>query len=322
MSNILVTGGTGMIGRYLVDQLVERGHQVKVASLDGKELCNKKAIFKRLDLRNFNNCLEVCNDIDEVYHLAGVKGSPKMCREKPADFFVPTLTFNVNMMEAARRCKVKKYLYTSSIGVYAPAEVFNEDDVKFTFPSENDKFAGWAKRMGEMQAESYVKQYPGECTYCIVRPGNVYGRFDNFDSSTGMVIPSLISRLFAGENPLRVWGSGNEIRDFIHASDVASSMIFIMDNGITSPVNVSNGLPVSISDLVAMIMDHFPNATSVFTNQGDRGDNKRIMNTKLINSFGWKPSISLKKGLADTIEWYKKEGYKGYQRYNSFKEKK
>ena len=111
MSNILVTGGTGMIGRYLVDQLVERGHQVKVASLDGKELCNKKAIFKRLDLRDFNNCLEVCNDIDEVYHLAGVKGSPKMCREKPADFFVPTLTFNVNMMEAARRCKVKKYLY-------------------------------------------------------------------------------------------------------------------------------------------------------------------------------------------------------------------
>ena len=137
-----------------------------------------------------------------------------------------------------------------------------------------------------------------------------------------MVIPSLISRLFSGENPLRVWGSGNEIRDFIHASDVASSMIFVMDNGITSPVNVSNGLPVSISELVALIMEHFPNAKSVFSNLGDKGDNKRVMNTKLINSFGWKPSISLKKGLADTIEWYKKEGYKGYQRYNSFKEKK
>ena len=136
-----------------------------------------------------------------------------------------------------------------------------------------------------------------------------------------------LNDVYKSENKLVCFSSNyeniiNEIRDFIHASDVASSMIFIMDNGITSPVNVSNGLPVSISDLVAMIMDHFPNATSVFTNQGDRGDNKRIMNTKLINSFGWKPSISLKKGLADTIEWYKKEGYKGYQRYNSFKEKK
>ena len=320
MSNILVTGGTGMIGRYLVDKLLKLGHKVKVASLDGKELCNEKASFKRLDLRDFNNCLEVCSDIDEVYHLAGVKGSPKMCREKPADFFVPTLTFNVNMMEAARRSRVKKYLYTSSIGVYQPAEVFNEKDVHITFPSENDKFAGWAKRMGEMQAEAYSIQYPGECTYCIVRPGNVYGRYDNFDSSTGMVIPSLISRLFSGENPLKVWGSGNEIRDFVHASDVASSMIFLMENRITTPVNVSNGLPISIKELVSLIIEHFPSAKSIFTNEGDTGDNKRIMNTNLINSYGWKSSISLSKGISDTIEWYLKDGHKGYERYNSFKE--
>ena len=189
MSNILVTGGTGMIGRYLVDQLVERGHQVKVASLDGKELCNKKAIFKRLDLRDFNNCLEVCHDIDEVYHLAGVKGSPKMCREKPADFFVPTLTFNVNMMEAARRNEVERYLFTSSIGVYNPAEEFFEDDVWKTFPSPNDKFAGWAKRVCELQAEAYKIEY-GWDKISIVRPANVYGPYDNFDPQNAMVIPN------------------------------------------------------------------------------------------------------------------------------------
>ena len=119
--------------------------------------------------------LNGCEDVDEVYHLAGVKGSPKMCREKPADFFVPTITFNVNMMEAARRCKVKKFLYTSSIGVYQPAEIFNEDDVWKTFPSDNDKFAGWAKRIGELQTEAYLKQY-GDSFYAIMRPGNIYGR--------------------------------------------------------------------------------------------------------------------------------------------------
>ena len=282
MSNILVTGGTGMIGRYLVDKLIERGNNVRVASLDGKELCHEEAEFNKLDLRNFENCIEVCKDIEEVYHLAGVKGSPKMCREKPADFFVPTLTFNVNMMEAARRRGIKKYLYTSSIGVYHPAEVFNEDDVPKTFPSENDKFAGWAKRMGEMQAEAYSKQYPGECLYCIARPGNVYGRFDNFDSSTAMVVPSLISRIFQGENPLKVWGTGNEIRDFIHASDVASAMIFLMDNQINLPVNVSNGFPVSIKELVKLISDFFPDLSTTFTNAGDTGDNKRIMNTNYL----------------------------------------
>ena len=88
---------------------------------------------------------------DYVFHLAGVKGSPKMTNEKPASFFVPTITFNTNMMEAAFRSEVDKYLFTSSIGVYKPAEVFHEDDVWSTFPSPNDRFAGWAKRMGELR---------------------------------------------------------------------------------------------------------------------------------------------------------------------------
>ena len=320
MARILVTGGTGMIGRYLVEELINKGNSVKVASLDGKELCHKEAEYQFLDLRNFENCLEVCKGMDEVYHLAGVKGSPKMCREKPADFFVPTITFSINMMEAARRCKVKKYLYTSSVGVYQPAEIFNEDDVWKTFPSENDKFAGWAKRMGELQSEAYLKQY-GDCFYGIVRPGNVYGRYDNFDSETGMVIPSLISRIFSGENPLKVWGNGREIRDFIHASDVASAMEFVMNNEIEKPVNVSNGNPVRISDLVSLISKNFEDADYLFTNAGDTGDSKRYMNTNLIKSYGWEPSISLSEGIEDTIEWYKSEGYKGYQRYNAFKEK-
>ena len=109
-----------------------------------------------------------------------------MTAQKPASFFVPTITFNTNMMEAARRCKVKKYLYTSTIGVYAPAEVFYEDDVWKTFPSPNDRFAGWAKRMGELQAEAYAIEY-GWKDIAIVRPANVYGPFDNFDPTNAMV---------------------------------------------------------------------------------------------------------------------------------------
>ena len=319
MAKILVTGGTGMIGRYLVEKLINRGNKVTVASLDGEELCHKDAKFKYLDLRNFNNCLDVCKNIDEVYHLAGVKGSPQMCREKPADFFVPTITFNINMMEAARRCNIKKYLYTSSIGVYHPAEVFNEEDVWSTFPSENDKFAGWAKRIGELQAEAYTKQY-GESLYCIVRPGNVYGRYDNFDGKTGMVIPSLISRIYSGETPLKVLGSGREIRDFVHASDVASAMIFVMDKEIKDPLNISNGKPIRIEEIVKLICENFNDSDYVFTNKGDTGDNKRVMNTNAIRSYGWEPKISLKDGIEDTIKWYVKKGYKGYKRYNSFKE--
>ena len=323
MANILVTGGTGMIGRYLVPMLINDGHRVTVASLDGQDLCHPEAEFRQLDLRDFSNCLDVCKGIDHVYHLAGVKGSPKMCREQPADFFVPTITFSINMMEAARRSDVNKYLFTSSVGVYQPADIFNEDDVWKTFPSENDRFAGWAKRMGELQAAAYQTQYSqSNNIYCIVRPGNVYGRYDNFDPQTGMVIPSLISRLYDGERPLKVWGNGKPIRDFIHASDVANAMKYVMDNKITQPVNVSSGNSTTIREVVQYISQAFDNAQYEFTDQGVAGDNKRVMDVSRLTSMGWKPLTNLKSGIADTVDWYLKEGYKGYNRYNSFKENK
>lgn len=317
MEKVLVTGGTGMIGRYLVEELLKSGYDVKVAALDGEELCHKDAEYKKLDLRSTENCLNVCKGIDTVYHLAGIKGSPKMCREKPASFFVPTLTFNVNMMEAARKQKVTKYLYTSSIGVYAPSEEFIEDDVWKTFPSENDKFAGWAKRMGELHVEANNKQY-GDTHYSIVRPGNVYGKYDNFDSRNAMVIPSLINRIHEGEDPLSVWGDGKPIRDFIHAKDVASAMQFAIENQIDKPINISSGNPTSIREVVEIISDGFGGINYEFNNQGVTGDNKRLMNIDRILSYGWKPIIDLQDGIRDTIEWYKESGHKGYERYNSF----
>ena len=229
-------------------------------------------------------CLE---GIDQVYHLAGVKGSPKMCREQPADFFVPTISFSINMMQAARIRGVKKYLYTSSVGVYQPAEIFKEDDVWKTFPSENDKFAGWANEW-ELQAQAYQIQHKNSNNlYCIVRPGNVYGRYDNFDPLTGMVIPFLISRIFRGESPLKVWGNGKPVRDFIHASDVAKAMIFVMDNNIDKPVNVSSGFPTTIQKVVELITSYFDDAKFEFSEEGFPGDNKRLMDVSRLKGFGW-----------------------------------
>ena len=112
---VLVTGGTGMIGRPLVDLLVGRGAKVYVVSLDTPEGLPEGVEFVKADLRYFDKCLEICEGMDYVFNLVGVKGSPKMCREQPADFMVPMLQFNTNMMEAARAQGVKWYLYTLSL---------------------------------------------------------------------------------------------------------------------------------------------------------------------------------------------------------------
>lgn len=318
--NILVTGGTGLIGRPLVEMLVEKGANVYVASLDEPSMLDSRVKFIHANLFYFDKCLEITKGMDYVFHLAGIKGSPKMCAEKPASFFVPTILMNTNVLEACRINKVERVLYTSTIGVYEPKEILKEDDVWNTFPSKNDWFAGWAKRMGELQIEAYKIQY-GLKNFCIVRPANVYGPYDNFDPENAMVIPSLIKRAVDGENPLVVWGYGTPIRDFIHARDVARGMMLVMEKMPDYPVNLGSGKGISIKEVVDIIISNLPEKPEVIWDTSKpSGDKIRLMDVTKAKELGFEPEISIEKGIAETIEWYKKNKNLTYKRFNVFKQ--
>lgn len=317
--NILVTGGTGLIGRPLVEMLIDLGAHVRIASLDDPSRAHPKAEFLRTDLTNFDNCVNACKEMDFVFHLAGIKGSPKMAKEKPASFFVPTILFNTNMMEAARREGVERYLFTSTVGVYGPAEVFYEDDVWKTFPSENDKFAGWAKRMGELQAEAYAIEY-GWDKIAIVRPANVYGPYDNFDPKNAMVIPSLVKRALDGENPFTVWGDGSPIRDFIHAKDVAKGMLIALEKCPGHPMNLGSGVGYAIKEIVEIIVQHLEHKPEiVWDTTKPAGDKKRLMDITRAKALGWQPEIGIEEGVAGVMDWYKENKDIVEKRYNVFK---
>ena len=288
--NILVTGGKGMIGRSLVDILQTKSpNNILVADLPDH------------DLRDRNVCKEICDGQDIIFHLAGIKGSPQRCMESPASFSVPMIQFNANMVEAAFNADVDWFLYTSSVGVYHPAEVFEEDDVWKTFPSENDWFAGWAKRIGEMNVEAYVKQNNwNKCS--IVRPANVYGPNDNF-GKWSMVVPSLIKK--AMENDvLEVWGDGSPIRDLIYTDDVARGMIHMVENQVTEPVNLGSGDGVTIKEVADIIASYFQ-LDIEWDETKPMGDSKRLMSTERAESFGFTPQTSLENGIVKTIQWYK-----------------
>lgn len=317
--NVLVTGGTGLIGQPLCQMLVEAGANVTVASLDDAARTPAGTTFKQLDLRNFDNCMDAAQGQDIVFHLAGVKGSPRMTAERPASFFVPTLTFSINMMEAARRQGVSNYLFTSSVGVYQPADVFKEDSVWETFPSPNDRFAGWAKRMCELQAQAYAIEY-GWDKISIVRPANVYGPFDNFDPENAMVIPSLIHRALTEEGPLSVWGDGSPIRDFIHARDVARGMMLAVEQGINEPINLGSGTGITIKQ-VAEAVAAATDKTIEWDVTKPKGDAKRIMDTSRSEGYGFTCQTSLEDGIRETIEWYKQNKDVAAARYNAFTEK-
>lgn len=287
---VLVTGANGMIGHQLVRLLRERGADVTETDLPD-------------DLRNRDVCKRVCEGQEVVFHLAGIKGSPVRCMESPASFSVPMIQFNANMVEAAFNADVDWFLYTSSVGVYHPAEVFVEDDVWKTFPSENDWFAGWAKRIGEMNVEAYMKQHDwNRCS--IVRPANIYGANDNF-GQWSMVVPSLIKKAVESTNgKLKVWGDGSPVRDLIYSEDIARGMMHMVENKVTEPVNLGSGTGVTIKKVAEIVADNF-DLEIEWEADKPMGDSKRVMDTSRAESYGFKASTSFEDGIQKTIEWYK-----------------
>lgn len=315
---VLVAGGTGLIGRPLVEILLRGGAEVRVASLDDSSRANPDAEFMREDLTDYGSCLKVCRGMNYVFNLLGVKSSPKIAREKPASCLEPVLLFNTNLIRAARKCGAERYLYTSSIGVYSPAEVFHEDEVWKTFPSKNDWFPGWAKRVGELLVEANRIEF-GWNNVTITRPANVYGPYDNFESENAMVVPSLIKRVVNEENPLRVFGDGSAVRDFVHAKDVAEGIALVMEKNPATPVNLGSGRGYSIKELLNVILqnvDEVPRVEWDLSKAG--GDRIRVMDISRAKELGWKPKISLEEGVKETLKWYRDNKKIADKRYDIF----
>ena len=320
---ILVTGGTGMIGIPLVNKLIKKKAKVTVVSLDDKSRCPKGAKFVKKDLRDFNNCLKVCKNQDIIFHLAGIKGSPKMALEKPASFLYPTISFSLNMLEAARIAGVKNYLFTSSVGVYSPAKIFYEKDVWSTMPSKNDWYAGWAKRVCELQVEAYKKEYNFN-NISIIRPANVYGPYDNFDPKNAMVIPSLIYKATRKSKTFEVWGDGSPIRDFVYSEDVADAMIQMIEKKINGPLNIGSGKGYTIKEIadnISKLASKVPKKIK-WKKTKHQGDKKRILSMKDANLKGISATTSLEAGINKTVKWFiKNENRLDNNRYNVFKKK-
>ena len=317
-SSAVVTGGTGLIGREIVDILCSAGSKVRSVSLDKLKI-HPLAEYVYGDLSDYNFCKEITRDIDYVFHIAGIKGSIDVTVKKPASFFVPLLMMNTNMLEACRLNKVQKVVYTSSIGAYGSAEVFKETETLETEPPM-DMFPGWAKRMAEMQVQAYRIQYGLE-NFAVVRPCNVYGPGDNFDPQNAMVIPSLMHRIYQGENPLVVWGDGSAIRDFAYSRDVAEGVILALHHGTQGRyVNLGSGQGYTIRELVETLNKFIPFSYR-FDDTKSSGFPKRVMDISLAREMlGYNPTTSLLEGLKQTWEWYLSNQEEYLKRKNYFAE--
>ncbi len=315
---VLVTGGGGFIGSHLVERLVEAGARVRVAqrSYPSQNLAAvlDKIEFVPADLSRLEECLTAIKGMEIVFDLAARVGGVQYNINHPGTMFFTNSILALNMLEAARREGVDRFMCASSTCVYSPATRvpnFEADGFKDN-PDESNIGYGWAKRVAELGAKFYAREFGMKIA--IVRPANIYGPRDNFDWETFHVIPALIRRVFESTGSVAVWGSGQQTRSFIYVKDAVHAMMLALEKyAVVDPINIGTEEEVTIKELIELIIRlSGKDLTVKFDTSKPEGQTRKAADiTKIREKLGWKPSYTLEEGLKETIEWFRAVHHQG-----------
>lgn len=315
---VLVTGGAGFIGSYVVEQLVEREADVLTTVIDNLqsgELRNLERVedrikFVKADLRNMKDCLEISKGKEIVMNLAARVRGIEYNRLHPGTMFKDNMLISLNVLDAARQVGVERFLVVSSACVYprnCTVPTPEEEGFRDT-PEPTSEGYGWAKRMAEFMGKAYHREFGMKVA--IARPYNCYGPRDYFDAEIGHVIPALIKKAFDGEDPLIVWGNGEQSRAFLYVEDLARGLIEITEKyAVCGPINIGTDEEIKIKDLVKLILElSGKNPKICFDTAKPVGQPRRNCdNTKALEKIGFHARVNIEEGLRNTVNWYKSE---------------
>lgn len=299
---VVVTGGAGFLGSYVVKKLRERG-------------CTSIVVPRRAtcDLTKWEKVSLLLDRASPhiVIHLAGVVDNPPGCGNGAAAFY-ENLMMGVQLMEAARQRGVEKMVCLGTASAYpklAPTP-FREEDLWNGYPDETRAAYGMAKKILLVQAKVYRQQYGFKCIYLI--PANLFGPGDNFDARTSYVIPALIRRFCDavrnGDRKIVCWGSGSSTRDFLFVEDCAEAILLATERYDESEaVNVGTGFEISIRDLAHHIGRYvgFSGEITWDTSKPDGQPRRRLDGSRAEQAFGFRARTDFLDGLRKTIDWYR-----------------
>lgn len=302
---VLVTGGAGFLGSYVVQKLKERRC---------KDIFIPRA--KDYDLVKIEAVKEVYRDSrpDIVINLAAKVGGIGANRANPGKFFYENLMIGVQMIEEGRIFGIEKFVALGTVCCYpkfTPVP-FREEDLWNGYPEETNAPYGLAKKMLLVQAQSYRQQYGFNTIFLL--PVNLYGPKDNFDPETSHVISALIKKCFDAvkedNDEIIIWGTGKATREFLYVEDCAEAIILATEKyNKPEPVNIGAGFEISIKDLVYLIMElvGFKGRVLRDTSKPD-GQPRRILDvSKAKEEFGFVAKTDFREGLKKTIEWYRND---------------
>ena len=302
---IVVTGGAGFLGSFVVEALTARGCQhVFVPRSREYDLVDMSAVRRLLDDAR----------PDVIIHLAARVGGILANQQNPGRFFYDNLMMGVQLLDESRRFGVEKFVATGTICAYpkhTPVP-FREDDLWNGYPEETNAPYGLAKKMLLVQSQAYRAQYGFSSV--VLFPVNLYGPRDNFDLTTSHVIPALIRKVVeamrAGRDEVPIWGDGTPTREFLYVADCAEGIVLAAERYDDSePVNLGSGQEVSIASLAQLIGELLGyRGRFVYDTSRPNGQPRRALDCSLaLARFGFAATTSLADGLGKTIDYFRRE---------------
>ncbi len=306
---VLVTGGTGFVGSWFVDSLLSKGAFVRTTTHIRKpHRTHEKLDGFQANLTIQEEANRACEGIDFVFHAAGAVSAAGVTNaSNPLSPITENLVLTSRVLQAAWSQKVKRILLFSSSTGYPEFDHPVKEDDFWSGETHPSYFGyGWMRRYLERIAEFAYQRSDMEVALC--RPTAVYGERDDFDPVTSHVIPALIRRAVAKENPFIVWGAQNITRDFLHIQDLVEACLLLLEKSPTcDPVNIGYGKTTTIAQIVGYILQGsgHESAKVEFDESKPTTIPFRSVNVDKAKSLlNFEPSISLKDGLKRTIDWY------------------
>ena len=307
---ILVTGGNGFLGTFIVKKLKDLGYRdIFIPCIEDYDLVNMGAVKQ----------LYADAKPDIVIHLAAKVGGIGANRDNPGKFFYDNIMMGAQMMEMGRQAGVEKFVALGTVCAYPKFTPipFKEENLWNGYPEETNAPYGLAKKMLLVQSQGYRQQYGFNSIFLL--PVNLYGPGDSFDAKFSHVIPALIRKCVDARrqklSEITVWGTGKATREFLYVEDAAEAIILATEKyNKSDPVNIGAGFEISIKELVKLIGKIIGfKGKVIWDKTKPDGQPRRFLDTKkAAKEFGFKAKTTFEEGLRKTVEWYEKRKYADY----------